>query len=108
MVKNKKIEDKQYKVVVLVLLFLTIVSLFSIIFTSKIEVEAQGSCKIGYTGVEYNSRNYVQDYPCEVDGNKFFCYKQDRIKGDFSIKDIENLECEGTTKAKIPLIMLIQ
>ena len=107
MIKDKKIDKNKYKLVVLTLLFLTIVSLFSIMFTSKVEFEAHGTCKVGYTGVNFHTDTSVQDYPCKYEGQDLKCFKLDTIPVIMALEDIENLECEGTTRGKIPLFMLL-
>ena len=123
--ENNTIEKKQFwnqmiQGLATGFLFCVVVLLAFIAF-SKIEIETEGWCNSGNIKLDIEAENIVQNTTCmdsyfnettkqyeirpDPDRINVSCFKQDTILSHAKLKGIEGLNCQGSAKIKMPLIM---
>lgn len=106
---------------ILVLVLLAVTGFFFMIF-SKVEIQTEGQCNSGNIGLDTEAYNNIQEKPClihmgynESTGEAIYipdpsklnltCFEEDLQLKHIKLKDIEGLNCQGSAKIKMPLIL---
>lgn len=87
---------------------LILIGIFALILITgllvQIEVDGEFTCNSGFIGLDVEVYNNIQNKTCEYDGN-YTCFKEDLQIKHIKIKNIDELNCYGKTKTKIPLLI---
>lgn len=101
------------------LLFCTLIALLFMAF-SRVEIETEGFCNSGHISLDIEANNVIQNKSCirgtwDENGTTYYepdpynqnvtCFKTDLMLKHIKLKDIDGLNCQGSAKIKMPLIL---
>ena len=114
---------KNFPTINVVLTLTSLLFMFALVLAafSKVEIEAEGWCNSGYVGLDIEANNVIQNMSCyntlyNATTGKYYhelseqwenqtCFKEDLLLKHINLKDIEGLNCQGSTKIKAPVIL---
>lgn len=107
--------------IVTTLIFIALFGVFLMGLFTKVDIETEGWCNSGKIGLDIEVENIIQNRTCmerfynettqdfesrpdsELEG--VTCFKENYILEHIKLKDIDGLNCQGSAKVKMPMIM---
>lgn len=106
------------------LIVIVLLGVVGLILSQPIEVEMIGKCNSGNVGIDIQTKNMIQPRICQDwvakyddNGNRYIefiedpeninmtCYKEDLLLDHVDLRGLQDLECSGKVKTKMPFIL---